>query len=319
MKILGAILALPAGAIAWYAISLAFRMILSICFGTDSAVTSNVSAMFFVFIGPIVGIAAIPATYRYFCTLADEEERRSREERDLIERRNQEAQRHHEETEKRKAQNIEIQAELRASLERLVSESFRIANGLAGLVDRANRSLDLAKDEFAEGAFVPFWEAIEAAAKSLATYDLNTQQLTANAQKYSALVLKLAEHKAPSFTLSVQTLPNASIVAQRLGQIVRPAQRSPDFDKIYLMMKNNDLLVRGFSSLGQAINDLGDRIEQSNDRLSSVISDLASSQADMLFELEKSREHLEDESESRRDHEKQQLEMLDNLQRRRMP
>jgi hypothetical protein len=57
-----------------------------------------------------------------------------------------------------------------------------------------------------------------------------------------------------------------------LRSIVRVAQKNFQFATIYEQRKTNQLLIGGFSTLAQAINDLGSRLESSLDELTSSVS-----------------------------------------------
>jgi hypothetical protein len=109
--------------------------------------------------------------------------------------------------------------------------------------------------------------------------------------------------------------------------IVRRAQKDFQFASIYEQRKTNQLLVGGFASLAQAINQLGDRLQSSLESLATSISisvsDLVSAQeaaaSALASELQLSREQALEDSDARREHERQERGMLDNLQRRRRP
>ena len=86
------------------------------------------------------------------------------------------------------------------------------------------------------------------------------QRLIQNSHFYTEEAPKL-ETPPPPFQLGLQTLPDASHTANRMRAVVRRAQKDFHFATIYEQRKTNQLLVAGFSSLGQAINELGDRLD----------------------------------------------------------
>jgi len=215
------------------------------------------------------------------------------------------------------------QQRLASQLDTLMSQSAASARELPNLMADAERSLDLAEYEFAEGAFVPFWDAIEVAAKRLADVEGTIQKLIQNSQSYQKDATGL-ETRPPPFQIGLKTLPDASHTTSRMRVIVRGAQKDPDFTKIYLMCRHNELLVAGFSTLGQVLSEIGDRLDSSFGRLASSInvsisglaSEIASSQKEMTTTLAGriDRSTAQGASDA-----KTEIEMLDNIQRRRKP
>lgn len=222
------------------------------------------------------------------------------------------------------------QQRLASQLDRLMSESVASARELPNLITAAEKSLDLAEYEFAEGAFVPFWDAIEVAAKKLANVEATIQQLIQNSQSYQKDAPGL-ETPPPPFQIGLRTLPDASHTTSRMRVIVRGAQKDPDFTKIYLMCRHNELLVAGFSTLGQVLSEIGDRLDSSFDRLASSInvsisglaSEITWSQKQMTATLgakiDRSTEQGASDAKAGRKLDRKEIEMLDNIQRRRRP
>jgi hypothetical protein len=222
------------------------------------------------------------------------------------------------------------QQRLASQLDRLMSQSVASARELPKLITDAENSLDLAEYEFAEGAFVPFWDAIEVAAKKLATVEGTIQQLIHNSQSYQKDAPGL-ETPPPQFQIGLKTLPDASHTASRMRAIVRRAQKDADFTKIYLMCRHNELLVAGFSTLGQVLSEISDRLDSSFDRLASSInvsisglaSEITTSQKEMTTtiagKIDRSTERSASDAEADRKLTRTEIEMLDNIQRRRKP
>ncbi len=236
------------------------------------------------------------------------------------------------------------QRELATRLDSLAFESVAMARNLPNLIREAERALDLACNEFEEGVLDPFWDAIEQATAKLATFDSHVQQIIHNADLYRTESGRLPQSPA-IFQLGVDVLPDATHTATRMRAIVRRAHKNADFSKIFHLRKTNELLIAGFSTLGDALNVLGDRLRTSLGRLSSdfsvSISKLADAQRDsslaivseislareqaelqsetVASELRLMREQAESDSEESRNHEEQEREMLNNIQRRRRP
>ena len=271
---------------------------------------ANIIAPFFIPLGAIIG---------FIFPLWEESSRKAEQARQEAESRRHAAEQH-----------AATQRALALQLTNVISESTQTATDLPKLVRAAERTIDLAEQEFRDGAFAPFWDAVEQAANKLASFEDTMQRLIQNSHFYTEEAPKL-ETPPPPFQLGLQTLPDASHTANRMRAVVRRAQKDFHFATIYEQRKTNQLLVAGFSSLGQAINELGDRLDSSLDRLSSAvsvgISEITASHERMTSALtaehersrEQSREQAERDSEAHRDHEKKEREMLDNIQRRRKP
>lgn len=178
------------------------------------------------------------------------------------------------ETEARRLAAERHAAEQRAlslRLSSVVSDATQTAAGLPTLRRSAESALNLAEREFDDGAFAPFWDAIEKAVKNLANFEVTTQRLIQNSRFYSGEAAKL-EIPPPPFRIGVDTLPDASRTADRMRTVVRRAQKDFHFASIYEQRKTNQLLIAGFSTLGQAIGEFADRLDSSLEQLSSAVS-----------------------------------------------
>jgi len=213
-----------------------------------------------------------------------------------------EEQRRHREQQRR---HREQQHHIALRLTSLLGDSKTTAASLPKLIQSAEISLDTAEREFEEGIFAPFWDAVEDAANALAGVSANINTIISNSSSYSTETSQL-DTPAPPFELGIRTLPDASHTANRMRTIVRRAQKNFQFATIYEQRKTNRILVAGFSSLGQAIDGLGDNLATAMERLGETFA----------AEFQITRDQAAEDSTARRDHERQELEMLDNIQRR---
>ncbi len=207
----------------------------------------------------------------------------------------------------------------------------------------AEEQIDLAEREFADGVFAPFWDAIEAATTNLGGFYTTSEQITAQSREY-AQILPAFEDAPPKLPIRQDSV-NGMVVANgtdtRLKTIVRKAQTNFQFATIYEQRKTNQILVAGFTNLASALDGLGYRIAASIDSLDESISGINSQLSNMTETLhgalidirDEAREHHEDlvssngqikgaieqgtsSANERMDH---ALEMLNNIQRRRLP
>jgi len=239
------------------------------------------------------------------------------------------------------AQHAAEQQGIIARLDNLISDSNRKAGGLSGLLRSTEERIDDAEGKLKEGSFVPFWESIEKATAQLANFDTTLRALIHNSQFYEKEAMAL-ETTPPPFQIGLDTLPDATRTYTRMESLVRQAHKDRDFANIYQQRqiyyeqcKTNALLEWGFSSLGQALIELGDRLDSSLKQLASSVNveisklglDLMASQEQLKSTLSARLERLQDQNardaKAQREGDarsaKKTHEMLDDIRRRRKP
>lgn len=307
-------------------ISVPACMVLAIKHGNSRQAEAEVNSMppIFIVAGAIIGLfIAVVDVQRKMAKRKKEEKERLRLEKEWL---RQEEERQYTEHKRAKERHQVEQRSIELRLANLMSDSTQIIGNLPKLVRDAEHALDIADQDFREGAFVPFWEAIEQAANRLATFQSHIQGLTRNVAAYKNEASML-DSPPPPFQLEVNKLPDASRTVHRMNAIVRSAQKDYHFADIYVNLKTNQLLVAGFTTLGQAINNLGDSLHSSLFELESSVTTAISESSyahqraasDLLAEVQLSREESARDSEARREHEQKELDMLDNIQRHKKP
>lgn len=185
--------------------------------------------------------------------------------------------------------------------------------------------LDQAEKNFSENAFAPFWDSIQYAAMQLADFDNRSQKIEENSSKYENYIKKY-EDKPPQFPLahtSIKKLTMVTTTAKRMQSIVRTAQRDFQFASIYEQRKTNQVLISGFTTLGQALDSMTWKITGSIDNLAGSVNSIHSTLSrhhDETMRAESGRHNEIKEIElDRATREKKVLKMLDNIQHRRKP
>lgn len=235
--------------------------------------------------------------------------------------------------------------ELRHLIDTLCGNGMLLAENLPNLLQRAEQSLNRSEEEFAEGVFALFWDAIEASAQNLVAFDQDVRQITRIRGEYREAVMELqlipksAEMEKTSGDavpdLRLDVLPEAKHTFERMRAIVRAALKEPNFAKIYEMRQHNKLLDEGFSTLGNALANLGSSIEASVRELESSladnISELTSEQrrasAEALTEsrvmraqiergTKEAAKHAHVEAKTRKEHERKQQELMERIAER---
>lgn len=164
---------------------------------------------------------------------------------------------------------------LSSSLLQTYESSTRLANELRQHLSRVSLLLGAAENEYRDNAFAPFWDAVENAAQHLAAFNDKTNRLSGNAKDYYNK-LNGRKHSFPAFPIQIMTIPDASPVTKEFRRVVRMGQTNHDFADIYEHRRTREVLIAGFRTLGEAVNNLGAILENSIYNLQeSVSSDLA--------------------------------------------
>lgn len=223
----------------------------------------------------------------------------------------------------------EEQRSFRQALQTLPKAAVTLFEGLPDKLSGAEGWLDQATRDLSEGAYAPFWQSIENASHWLGTYNDDTQQISQLALQYATVRRRYLGNSA-GFPISKESARGVAAVggtAERLNQLVRQAQRSFEFSMIYEQRKTNQLLVAGFTTLASALDGMGRRLASSIDELSASVDRsfiaLQTNVEGLAQEIRASSEGVgEAVRESGRElaqrHDRA-LEMLDNIQRRRIP
>ena len=113
------------------------------------------------------------------------------------------------------------------------------------------------------------------------------------------------------------------MTAERMQAMVRKAQRNFEFSQTYLQIRTNQILVAGFTSLAQALDQMTQSITTSISSLVTSVDSMSSSLNNSMIRIES---RMDDISETTSDYHKEQtsreektIEMLDNIQRGRKP
>jgi hypothetical protein len=229
-----------------------------------------------------------------------------------------------EESEKRR-KAIEHEANqnrIRQNLEACISTSDTCITSVNGNNEQANAALDVAEQEFAEGAFAPFWDAVERAANRLAQADADIRSLEKCSNGFAKEVIEL-ESEPPAFRFAPKSIPNTSRTSARMREIVRAAQRNFEFASIYEQRKTNQLLIVGFSTLNEALTTMTGRLEESILSLSDSITRLAeinrSTSEELIESVRLLQADVKSDGTAQRDHNETVEKILDNIQRGRKP
>jgi hypothetical protein len=235
---------------------------------------------------------------------------------------------HHARKEAERQRDRAEQEHLRLEMSALSSKSIEALETTPRRIEAAEHYLDLAERNFADGAFAPFWDSVEKTAAALGAVQESVKLIDHNAGKYAELA-KRYRGNVERFAVSESSphkLKVAAATSARMNDIVRQAQRNFQFSVIYEQRKTNQILVAGFRSLAQALEEMTWRITSSVDGLSESIVGMRAALTDSLREIQSNTTKLASAAETnaraapaRLEREEKVLEMLDNIQRERHP
>ncbi|MCX6230858.1 MAG: hypothetical protein NTZ33_04885 [Bacteroidetes bacterium] len=145
-------------------------------------------------------------------------------------------------------------------LNNLLSKSNEIVNNILPYLEiSAKKSLDIARNDFDENAISPFWDKIEEVSKYLALYKEAIDQLHFNGEVYSRILYE----KKHNFPLLFPIRTNISIsdsVLDEFNQTIRKALSNFEFANIWEHRKTQKIIIAGFQTLGQAIDNMKEEI-----------------------------------------------------------
>jgi len=192
------------------------------------------------------------------------------------------------------------------------------------VVALAEKKTSLAETLFLEGAFTPFWDAVDEVIDLLRSYDESIDDVRRlSSTYYYHLDGTNREHNFPPFPMRGDELPKLDSIFERLQAVISKAHRNFQFTQIYEQRKTTSAVLDGFSSLGQAIShlrndivrsmdDLRDSVDSGFRRVSTDVRSLESSQNQNAEEL---RDFLKSQHAEQRDGDKDRSERDDRYQR----
>jgi len=221
------------------------------------------------------------------------------------------------------------QSECREGLIRLSQNAIATLETLPRRLADAESFLDRAEADFAERAFAPFWDSIERATLQIGGFNDDVGRLAEMATRHTQLRREYRGESEP-FPLTRSSAERAGVASgttDRLTSLVRQGQRDFQFALIYEQRKTNQLLIAGFTTLASALDGMGRRLAASIEGLAGAVAESADSLQQSLQGVQESvqasgagvEQAVRDAGGELRARGDRALEMLDNIQRRRMP
>lgn len=174
-------------------------------------------------------------------------------------------------TRRQESQRVADRRMMEKDLETRLLGARELAKQLPTLLKHAEVALDDAEREISARGLVPFWEAIERTAESLASFNATLDSLAEKCRSYRRDATRMASAAAP-FTLGAAALPDFTHAAQRMEQLVERTRDDADFSAIYELRKAGVIPAAGFLTLAYAINTLPETLARSVDSLSTTLT-----------------------------------------------
>jgi len=197
---------------------------------------------------------------------------------------------------------------LTSSVIQTYRSSTELSDQIRKHIDHASLWLRNAENEYNSNAFGPFWDAVEQAALHLSAFNEKAQSLYRYGDEYYSK-LKGRKHTFPAFPIQNGTIPDTAFVTREFQRVVRLGQTNFQFANIWEHRRTREVLIAGFRTLGEAVNNLGATIEYS---LSNLQDSISSDVAKLVEEEIKTRDTLDKRM-------MEQNRMLDNIQHHREP
>lgn len=175
-----------------------------------------------------------------------------------------------------------LQASLRHQMERAANEAVLAFETLPGLIRAGCDHCTQAEQLLAVRSNTPFWEAVETALATLATYRSMVESIAMNAHVYaSAADDPRLDPPAPEpFPVSldhVLALESAAVVERRIRTLVASAHRVDGYSQVYEQRRTTEAVEFGFANLGAAINGMGAALLSAVSSLQSEVTATSSS------------------------------------------
>jgi hypothetical protein len=167
---------------------------------------------------------------------------------------------------------------------RAMAGFYETLRNLPGFLREADYFLGRAEEEFQERAYAPFWDNIEQTAIRLGSFNANLARLETEVRSYNNF-LKGRAHNFPPLLIQRDELPNPAVCADRLHQFVRMGQKDFEFATIWEHRKTQNVIVEGFRTLGEAVNNLGLAVDDSFSRAIRTIEESSARQLEEQTKL----------------------------------
>jgi hypothetical protein len=171
--------------------------------------------------------------------------------------------------------------------QRVNQSTDRFSNGLRSLpklLGEVDMFLDDAEAEFQDKAYSPFWDNIEWAALRLGEFTVSLKCLEKEVGSYNSL-LHGQMHNFPPLAVHSVNIPNPARQTERFRHFVRMGQKDFEFATIWEHRKTQKVILEGFRTLGEAVNNLSLTVDDSLARVTKTIEESSNRQREEQVRL----------------------------------
>lgn len=202
------------------------------------------------------------------------------------------------ERERKKEREKEERArEVERGLQEAISDSRKCFRDLKRYHRLATKALDGAEGYFNDGVYSPFWDEVEKAALALGRFSESVRDLSNKLQDYLGWVA-IYDGIPDAFPVTSEqfaALPQPNALSNRMRNIVHAAQRDFHFASIFEQRKTQKLLVAGFESFADVLNDVGNQITDHVEYLNTTVQTYNEEMASLMESAATQREQHHDE------------------------
>ena len=142
----------------------------------------------------------------------------------------------------------------------LYNSALKNAQILPEILNKNSEWINRAEYEFKNNAFDPYWDAMEKATEGLYYFNEITQKISKNRINYYK-ILQGESHNFPDYPVKFDQIPNPMPYVERYYKTLRLGQTNYEFTDIWRHRKTERVLIEGFKSLGEAIEDLTNTVK----------------------------------------------------------
>ena len=151
---------------------------------------------------------------------------------------------------------------------------------LPSLFGQANQFSARARGYFSDGAFSPFWSAIEGAYGALGQYRAKLNSSATAARRHPGLIASLIAAggdpepfvEFPSTVDTAKLYRDLDLASTELGKQVYEAQKKPTFAQIWEQRRTTAAIIAGFSNLESAVDRMGYALHDSIQNLEQAVT-----------------------------------------------
>jgi hypothetical protein len=175
-----------------------------------------------------------------------------------------------------KLDNTQEILDLRNKLSELLNKSrYLVKNVIPSLLNKIQNCLNDSEKDFTENAYYPFWNNIENATKDFLSLAELISMLEENGKVYTNIINNFRDNIPKSypniFPYGKETKSPQDLL-KNYNSLIRKAHTNVNFANIYGHFRTQKILLKGFSTLAEAIENMTHEMNSAFDSLNNSIN-----------------------------------------------